>query len=156
MAETRELQSCTSLIFLNHFWPKFDISNQTQGLHGQSTFFLLDTPPRKETEHENTEENERMLRVAREEITTASSCNNSFEYSKALVQETPLGAAYRAWKKSLMGSDLVAPSKARFDPTEPPLLMPEALWCRHLKDPACVVGEQRQFHLPPAGLVPSP
>ncbi|KAE8731497.1 hypothetical protein F3Y22_tig00002840pilonHSYRG01484 [Hibiscus syriacus] len=31
---------------------------------------------------------------------------------------------------------------------EPPLDMPETRWCRHLKEPACVVGEHRQLDLP--------
>ncbi|KAL4311646.1 hypothetical protein GQ457_01G007320 [Hibiscus cannabinus] len=35
----------------------------------------------------------------------------------------------------------------RLDPMEPPLDMPETRWYRHLKEPACVVGEQRQLDL---------
>lgn len=56
--------------------------------------------------------------------------------------------------RSLMVRDLAAKSE-RLEPTEPPRSMPEVglLWNRHLKEPACVVGEQRQFHLPLGGFV---
>ncbi|GLT79540.1 hypothetical protein SLA2020_510250 [Shorea laevis] len=44
---------------------------------------------------------------------------------------------------------LAVASNERLEPTEPPLVMPWSLWNRHLKEPACVVGEQRQLILPP-------
>ena len=43
-----------------------------------------------------------------------------------------------------MGPDLAA-SAERLEPTEPPRGRLEFRWCRHRKDPGCVVGEQRQF-----------
>ena len=43
-----------------------------------------------------------------------------------------------------MGPDLAANAE-RWEPTEAPWCMPGFWWCRHQKDPTCVVGEQRQF-----------
>ena len=43
-----------------------------------------------------------------------------------------------------MGPDLAANAE-RWEPTEAPRCMPGFRWCRHRKDPTCVVGEQRQF-----------
>lgn len=51
--------------------------------------------------------------------------------------EPPIGAVF-------------VPSNDRFDPTEPPRDMPPGprlLWCLHLNDPACVVGEHRHLAL---------
>lgn len=39
-------------------------------------------------------------------------------------------------------------STARFDPIDPTRVKESARWCLHLKEPACVVGEHRQFCLP--------
>ena len=43
-----------------------------------------------------------------------------------------------------MGPDLAANAE-RLEPMEPPRGRLEFRWCRHRKDPGCVVGEQRQF-----------
>lgn len=57
--------------------------------------------------------------------------------------------SYWAGTESLRGLDLRAPSSERFEPTEAPRLRPEpkleVLWCLQRKEPAWVVGEQRQF-----------
>ena len=57
-------------------------------------------------------------------------------------------ASYWAWSESLISPAF--PNSARLEPTDPPRCIPPEvdLWCRHLKEPTCVVGEQRQFHLP--------
>ena len=43
-----------------------------------------------------------------------------------------------------MGPDLAANAE-RLEPMEPPRGRLEFHWCRHQKDPGCVVDEQRQF-----------
>lgn len=52
--------------------------------------------------------------------------------------------SYWAWSESLTAPDLRANSES-LEPTEPPRCKLELRWCRHRKDPTCVVGEQRQF-----------
>lgn len=71
--------------------------------------------------------------------------SNFFIQNKVESQELSL-------ESPTTGADFV-PSNDRFDPTEPPLLNippplpnPRFLWCLHLNEPACVVGEHR--HLP--------
>jgi hypothetical protein len=64
-------------------------------------------------------------------------------------------ASYWAWSESLMAPALF-PNSERLEPTDPPRWRPaEDLWSRHLKEPTCVVGEQRQFDLPPEAFLAS-
>lgn len=69
-----------------------------------------------------------------------------YEYTY-MCNNITCNASYWAWSESLMAPALF-PNWARFEPTDPPRIIPPDLWCRHLKEPACVVGEHRQFHLP--------
>ena len=55
-------------------------------------------------------------------------------------------ASYRAWSESLIEPALA--NSERLEPTDLPRGIPVARWCRHLKEPACVVGEHRQFNFP--------
>lgn len=57
--------------------------------------------------------------------------------------------SYWAWSESLIGPALL-PNSRRLEPTDLPRDIPPEvdLWCRHLNEPTCVVGEHRQFHLP--------
>lgn len=85
---------------------------------------------------------------------------NFFSYinmSIYMCNNITCNASYWAWSESLMGPALF-PNSRRLDPTDLPRDIPPGtdLWCRHLNEPTCVVGEHRQFHLPLEDFLTSP